>query len=210
MLVTTFDVATQVGAAHGSVGDPKPRLWTWCLIDGGAERHQRLAYFDRYLQAYFAEYHPDVVAFEKPLGIAAIAAMMNKGKFLTSEDTLALLRGALGILEARASAAGVPQIIGIDIKSARGHLVGQRTFPKGQDAKAATMRAAMALGWEPENNDEADAAAIWALVCAQIDPARAAMMTRAHHAAKNMEIGRRGQRGNRADPGAGPLFTQRR
>lgn len=203
MFVAAFDIASTTGAAHGDVGDPKPRLWAWVLSDGGEERHQRLAYFDRYLSAYFAEYAPDVVAYEKPLGIAVIASMMAKGLYRTSEDVLLMLRGAIGVLEARASAANVPKILPIDIKAARGHLVGQRTFPKGQDAKAATMRAAASLGWDPQDDNEADAAAIWSLVCAQENPKLAAALGRAHLASKDMSIGRKAK-----EPGAGPLFAQ--
>lgn len=204
MLIAAFDIATATGCCDGEPGD-SPRLFTWYLSDGGDERHQRLAHFDKYLQAYFAEYKPAVVAYEKPLGIAVIGMMMAKKIYNTSEDTLLMLRGAIGVLEARASSAGVPVILPIDIKDARKHLCGQRTFPKGQDAKAATMRAAHALGWKPETNDEADSAAIWALVCAQQDPAKAAALTRAHLAAKDVTIGRRSERVVR--DGAGPLFN---
>lgn len=206
MLIVAFDIATLTGACHGVVGDAKPLLWTWNLTDGGDERPSRLAHLDRFLTAYFADFKPAIVAYEKPLGIAVIAGRMAHGIYNINEDTLAMLRGAIGVLEARAAAAGVPKIIQVDIKDARGHLCGQRTFPKGQDAKAATMRACAALGWRPASNDESDAAAIWSLVCAQENPAMA-NLTRAHLAAKDVTIGRKSERVARQS--AGPLFAKR-
>lgn len=204
--MTSFDIATLTGACHGEVGGARPRLWTWALSDAGDARPDRLAHLDRFLTAYFAEFKPEVVAYEKPLSIGVIAGRMKHGIYNINEDTLLMLRGAIGVLEARAAAAGVPKIIQVDIKDARGHLCGQRTFPKGQDAKAATMRACAALGWRPASNDESDAAAIWSLVCAQENPAMA-NLTRAHLAAKDMAIGRKSERVARQS--AGPLFSRR-
>lgn len=204
MNVSAFDIATCTGVCDGSVGET-PRLFSWWLVDGGDERPQRLAHLDRFLTAYFNEFKPEIVAYEKPLSIAVIAGRMKHGIYNINEDTLAMLRGAIGVLEARAAAAGIPRIIQVDIKDARKHVCGQRTFPKGQDAKAATMRAIAALGWRPETNDEADSAAIWALVCAQENPAMASI-TRAHLAAKDMTIGRKSERVARQS--AGPLFAR--
>lgn len=185
-LVAAFDLATATGGAHGEVGDSRPLLWSWLLSDAGTERPARLAHLGRFLLAYFAEFKPALVVYEKPLGIAVIANMMGKGIYATSEDTLALLRGSIGVLEAIACMNGLApeNVRGIDIKDARGHLCGQRTFAKGT-AKDATMRAAGALGWAPENDNEADAAALWSLACGQLNPRYAAALGRAHLAAKD-------------------------
>lgn len=203
--IAAFDFATACGCADGVAGSDRPRLWSWYLTDAGEGRPPRLAYFRRYLDAYFGEQKVDEVVFEKPMGIAVIASMMAKGIFRTSEDVLLMLRGGIGVLEASASLAGVPVVRGIDIKDARKHLVGQRTFPDGT-AKVATIRAATALGWAPENDNEADAAAIWSLACGQANPRMAAAMGRAHLAAKEAPAPRR----NKAAPGAGPLFSERK
>jgi hypothetical protein len=183
--VAAFDLATSVGCADGSTDTSKPRLWTWALTDAGDGRARRLAFLRRFLDAYFAETKVDVVVYEKPLGIAIIAAMMAKGQYRTSEDVLSMLRGAIGVLEACAAYAGVPEIRSIDVKDARQHLVGQRTF-RHDDAKAMTMRACQALGWEPANYDESDAAALWSLAVGQHNP-RMAAATRAVHMAADAD-----------------------
>jgi hypothetical protein len=197
--VSAFDFATVVGICDGRVGE-KPRHSTWYLQDAGEGRPARLALFRRFCDAYFLEYCPDVVVFEKPLPIA-IAVRIG-----ASEDVVMMLRGGLGVLESCAAAAGVQRIESIGVQDARKHFTGQRTFKRGE-AKGAVMRACAALGYKVDNADEADAAAIWSLVCAQEDPAKVAMMTRAHLACKNMEIGRKSERVARQS--AGPLFARR-
>lgn len=199
--IAAFDVATACGCADGSPGGGPPRLWTWYLDDAGDGRARRLAYLRRYLDAYFAETRVDEVVIEKPMGIAIIAAMMAKKIFRTSEDVLLTLRGAIGVVECCAAFAGVPAVRLIDIKDARGHLVGQRTF-KDSDAKAATMRACQALRWAPEDDNQADAAAMWSLACGQQNPRLAAALGRAHLAAKEAPAPKR----KALPPGAGPLF----
>ncbi len=196
--ICALDLATSTGAADGLVGDQKPRLWTWCLSDAGEGRPERLAYLRRFVDSYIAECQPDQIVYEKPLGIAVIASMMAKRIYMTSEDTLAFLRGSVGVVESCAGFAGIP-VHGLDIKAARGHLVGQRTFKDG-NAKDATMRACRALGWAPENNDESDAAALWSLACGQANPRLAAALGRAHMAAKDTPVVTRASRGAKALP----------
>lgn len=202
--VAAFDLATATGVADGRVGDAAPRLWTWYLDDSGGERPARLAHLDKFLAAYFDKFKPDVVVYERPLGIAAIAGMMKNKIFITNEKTLGLLRGAIGVLEARACAAGVPQIIDVGIQEARKHLCGQARFPEG-GAKAATIRACRALGWAPEDDNQADAAALWSLTCGRNNPRIAAALGRAYLAAKeDQTIVRRPKK----EKGAGPLFQK--
>lgn len=181
-LIAAFDLATVTGCADGRAGDRNPRLWSWDLHDGGDDRPRKLAYLRRFLDAYFAETQVDEVIYELPMNIGTIASMMKRGIFVTSEDVLMMLRGLIGVLEASAAHHGLP-VRGIDVKDARKHLTGQRTFPDGT-AKQATLRACRALGWPAETDNESDAAALWSLACGQANPRIAAAMTRAHMAAK--------------------------
>lgn len=197
--IAAFDVATACGCADGVPGQ-RPRLWTWDLSDAGEGRPRRLAYFRRYLDAYFSEQRVDEVIYELPMNIATIAGMFAKKIFVTNEKALGLLRGAIGVLECCAAYAGVPIVRGIDVKDARLHLVGQRSA--AGEGKGAAFRACTALGWEPQNEDESDAAALWSLACGQQNPRLAAALGRAHLAAKEAPAPKR----KALPPGAGPLF----
>jgi hypothetical protein len=178
--IAAFDVATATGCCDGFAdGGTPPRFWTWRMEDAGNGRPRRLAYMRRFLDSYFAQQRVDEVVYELPLSIGFIVQMMKNGKFVTSEDVLMMLRGQIGVLECCAAYAGVPTVRGIDIKDARKHLTGQRTFPDG-NAKDMTTRACRMLGWAVENADEADAGALWSLACGQHNP-RLAAATRAAH-----------------------------
>lgn len=205
--IAAFDLATATGCADGYPDQKAPRLWSWYLDDAGSERAHRLAYLWRFCDSYFIQQKSlglpvDEVVYEKPLGIAVIAQMMAKRLYNTSEETLSTLRGSIGVLEACAAHHGIRVIRGMDIKDARKHLTGQRTFPDG-NAKQATLRASHALGWNPQNDNEADASALWALAVGQANPLYAEV-TRAAHMAKEEPVQRKK---GKAAPGAGPLFA---
>jgi len=171
--IAAFDVATACGCADGVAGAGKPRFWTWYLSDAGEGRPRRLAYLRRFCDAYFAEQKVDEVVYELPMGIGTIARMMAAGKFKTSDEVLMTLRGAIGVLECCAAHAGVPIVRGIEIKDARKHLLGRATFKDGK-AKEMTIRGCRSLGWEVENDNEADAGALWSLAVGQSNPLYAA------------------------------------
>lgn len=174
-LIAAFDLASATGCADGRVGDQKPRLWSWYLTDAGGERPARLALLRRFCDKYFEEFKPDKVAYELPMSIAVISGMMAKGKFLTSENVLATLRGAIGVLECCAAHAGITHIEGINVNDARKHFCGRRTFPKGT-GKEEVAKVCRSLGYNAESDNESDAAAIWSLMCAKDNPRIAAAL----------------------------------
>jgi hypothetical protein len=179
--IAAFDVATACGCCDGLADGSPPRYWTWRLEDAGEGRPRRLSYLRRFCDAYFAQQQVDEVVYELPLSIGFIVQMMKQNRFVTSEDVLMMLRGSIGVLESCAAFAGVPIVRGVDIKDARKHLLGRRTFPEGE-AKAMTIRGCNALGWAVENDNEADACAIWSLTVGQHNP-RLAAATRAAYVA---------------------------
>jgi hypothetical protein len=172
--IATFDVATATGCCDGFAdnGAP-PRFWSWHLSDAGDGRPRRLAYLRRFCDAYFLQQRVDEVVIELPLPIVVAARIGS------DDSTQLLLRGGFGVVEACAAFAGVPVIRGLDIKAARGHLLGRRTFPAGE-AKKATMRGCRALGWAVDDDNQADAGALWSLAAAEYNP-RLAALTRAAH-----------------------------
>lgn len=168
-LIAGFDIATSCGCAHGTAGS-KPRVWTWNLREHGKSRTDKLSALMRYCERYFASYRVDALFYERGL---SLAAAMEIGM---SDDTMALLRGAIGVVEACAARAGVPLIEAVGVQQARHHLLGSGRIPKGQ-GKALVRERCRVLGWHTANEDESDAAAIWSLGCGLMSPMAAHMST---------------------------------
>lgn len=171
--IVAFDIATATGCCHGRVGSV-PLLWTWNLDHDGKARPLRLRYLMRALRTYFAGNEVDAVYYEEPTGLRA---MMEIG---ASEYTIAMLRGAIGVLEAVAIDSEIPIIRAIPVQDAREALTGQRTFSKvagKSTAKDAVMRTVKMLGVKAENDHEADAYAVWHYACALHNPRIAHLVT---------------------------------
>ena len=155
--IAAFDIATATGVCHGHPGSV-PAVWTWWLDDCGKSRPYRLCYLRRLLDNYFASTEIDAVYYEQPVNIRA---MMRIG---ATEETIALLRGAVGVLESAAIHAGIQTVEAVSVQDARQALTGQRTFSKvagKSTAKTAVMQWAKVLGVDTKNDHEADAYAIW-------------------------------------------------
>ena len=162
LLITGMDIATSCGVADGCP-DSKPRVWTWRLSDYGKARTDKLSALMRYCERYFADNRVDALFYERGL---SLAAAMDIGM---SDDTMALLRGAIGVVEACAARAGVPRIEGVGVQEARRHLLGSGRIPRGQ-GKAMVRERCRVLGWRTANDDESDAAAIWSYGVGIISP----------------------------------------
>jgi hypothetical protein len=91
---------------------------------------------------------------------------------------MALLRGAIGVIEASAAKARIPHIQDVGVQEARRYLLGPGRIPKGQ-GKALVRERCRVLGWKVSdaNDDEADAACIWAFGCGQMSPSMAVYST---------------------------------
>lgn len=160
--IAAFDIATATGGCDGAPGT-RPRVWTWYLDDAGKSRPLKLCYFRRMLDVYFAEQHCDAVYYEAPVNLRV---MMKIG---ATDDVIALLRGAVGVLESAAVHAGIQTVLPVPIHDARKVLTGKRTFKriKGKStAKEEIAGAALrVMGLQVETDHEADAFAVWWWAC---------------------------------------------
>jgi hypothetical protein len=164
--IAAFDIATAVGCCDGVPGTP-PRVWTWYTSDGGDSRPLKLCYLRRLLDEYFSSVHVDAVYYEQPVNLRA---MMRIG---ATDDTIALLRGAVGVVESCAVHHGIQIVEAISVQDARQALTGKRTFPrlKGKStAKDAIIDTARMLGVDVATDHEADAFAIWWAAGARHNP----------------------------------------
>jgi hypothetical protein len=164
--IAAFDIATAVGACDGLVG-ARPRVWTWFLDDAGAPRRLKLCYFRRLLDEYFGSLHVDAVYYEQPVNLRVLM------KIGATEETVALLRGAIGVIESSATHAGIQTVMPVAVQDARAALTGKRTFPKHKGkstAKDAIMDTARMMGVDVATDHEADAYAVWWYACAMNNP----------------------------------------
>jgi len=173
-LVVAFDIATSTGVCLGRVGDRTPRVTTWDLRAVGPSRARRLLYFSDLCDEFFSRHKIDVLRYEAPMHIA-VASTIG-----TSEETMLLLRGMIGVLECCGARASIFDINSFVVQDARGHLLGRRTFPKSKGkstAKAAVMKMAKALGVDCKNDNESDAFCGWSYTCALLNPRLAHLVT---------------------------------
>jgi hypothetical protein len=169
MRVLGLDLATNTGCADGFPGGT-PRCFTWRLGLGADDRPAKLANLLRYFERYLRDCRPDAVFYERGLAVA-VASRIG-----VNEETVGLLRGAIGIVEAVAFRAGIPRIEAVGVQEARRYLLGRGRQGAGE-GKDAVWRMCRTLGWPVTNNDEADACAIWAHGCGLLNPRVAHLTT---------------------------------
>lgn len=162
MLITGLDIATSCGGADGEPGG-KPRCWSWNMRKAGEWRPARLAMLAAYWSRYLEENRPDAVFYEAGMGLQAALSVG------TNDDTFALLRGAIGVVEATAYRHRIKVIKAVTVADARKHFTGRKSFPKGK-GKSIVWDHCKLLRWPATNLDESDACAIFAYGCALSNP----------------------------------------
>jgi hypothetical protein len=178
-VIASFDIATMTGVCWGRVGR-KAEVFTWNMRKSGPSRSARLYSFFQHCEEFFAECalggaRIDQLWYEAPMSIV----VMNK--IGASDDTVALLRGMVGVLEVCAVRAGIRDIKSFSVQDAREHLTGKRRHGRtksGQSlGKIEVMRVAKMLGVEVANDNEGDAFAGWSYACGLANPRLALAVT---------------------------------
>lgn len=165
-MILALDLATQCGCCHGGAAG-KPRLWTWDLRDGGPVWTDKLGMLARFMAEYLDEYRPNMAVYELPM---PLAPMMERG---AREETVALLRGAIGVAVALCSTRGM-LVRGVRPGAARKAVLGWSRNTQG-NTKARVFEEVKALyRVAPQNHNEADAFVLWRWACNEADPALAA------------------------------------
>ncbi len=178
-VIASFDIATSTGICWGRIGQKVPDLITWNMREAGPWRPARLLLFWQKLEDFFIEQAEiariDQVWYEAPMAIAVA------NKIGANEETIALLRGMIGVLELCAMRAGITDIKSFSVQDARHHLTGQRRHGRTKsgksEGKAEVMRVAHMLGVEVANDNEGDAFAGWSYACGLANPRLAHLVT---------------------------------
>jgi hypothetical protein len=180
-VIAAFDLATSTGVCWGRVGDRRPTLATWNTRQGGPTRPARLSWFFDLCVDFFDDtqtgYQIDQVWYEAPM---ALNVMIKIG---ASDETVAMLRGLVAVLELAAFRSGIKpeQIRSFDVQDARHHLTGKRRHGRTKSGrslgKQEVMDIARMLGVEVTNDNEGDAFAGWSYACGLANPRIAHLVT---------------------------------
>ena len=161
MIVAALDLATKTGVAVGPLGG-SPTLWTFDLKSKGEAKFHatRLMQIQGLAHRLIAEHGTRFIAIEKPF----VAAHNN---WETTLLTIGLTANVLSWAERK----GIPVDI-ISAQTVAKHFTGSGKM-KRDDKKAAILAECRARGWEPHDDNQADAAALWDLACARLACAHA-------------------------------------
>ena len=149
--ILAIDCATQSGIASGEPGD-KPRLETVYFGDSGDNHLEVGARCLKWIAHRLTDDRPDQIWMEEPMSFAAA-----EGR--SSGASRVRLNGLYMVIGAAARLKGVP-VHPVLITSARKGFLGHGGL-KRDVAKKRSRAMCRLLGWEPKNDDEADAGCIF-------------------------------------------------
>ena len=162
MIVAALDLATKTGVAVGPCGG-RPELWTLDLKSKGEAKFHasRLMQIQALTHKLIAEHGVSAIVIEKPF----VAAHNNW-------ETTLLTIGLTANVLSWAARKGVPVDI-IPSQTVAKHFIGSGKM-KRDEKKAAILAECRARGWDPKDDNQADAAALWDLACTRLSHAHAA------------------------------------
>ena len=167
--ILAIDLATTTGWARGSVGDATPSFGTQKFYGGISGKSQDgnavFAASLKWITETLANNPPDMVIMESLL---PPAAMLNQ----TSRAVRDRLAGLHGVIRAAARRRGIGEISDVGVGDVRQHFIGTRSL-KRDEAKKAVIDQCLLLDWRINNDNEADACAIWSFAVSLIDPKQA-------------------------------------
>lgn len=159
MIVCGLDIATSTGVAVGPIGG-RPELWT-ADLGAGQPHDARFMAMQSLVHNLIAEHGVTHIGLEAP-----VQAMKNTAK------VNGLLMGLSAVVRGWAYRKGVPVEL-FPVPTIKKHFIGVARLPRAE-AKRAVIAACERRGWTPEDDNQADAAAVWSLMCARLSPGYAA------------------------------------
>jgi Holliday junction resolvasome RuvABC endonuclease subunit len=160
MIIAALDLATKTGVAVGPLGG-RPELWTLDLKSKGEAKFHatRLMQIQGLAHRLIAEHGARFIAIEKPF----VATHNNW-------ETTLLTMGLTANVLSWAARKGIPVDI-FPAQTVAKHFTGSGKM-KRDDKKAAILAECRARGWDPTDDNQADAAALWDLACARLLPSQ--------------------------------------
>jgi hypothetical protein len=158
-VILSIDPATTTGWCYGRAGDVP--TWGSRVFDGNTAGAV-VGLFRHWLSARCYELHPTLLVFEAPYIPHA------KSKIPMNAATLRRLLGIAATIEAVAWELRIPVREATALDIAR-FFLGTARLPRGVK-KQATIEACHRYGWDVENDNEADAVALFCLAEAHLAP----------------------------------------
>jgi hypothetical protein len=164
--VLAIDAASISGFTFGATGD-EPRFGSRCFTGSNASG-EVVARFSRFLRATIERERPDVIAYEAPY----VPTAWRSGPPLNARTVRRLL-GLAEIIDAIAWDYRLRcyQATAGEVCS---YLTGKSNWGGRANKKAATIASARRWGWAVNDDNAADACAVWAYAESIIDPVAAA------------------------------------
>jgi hypothetical protein len=157
--VLALDLASVSGWAVGEPG-AKPLHGSIRFASKGASHEAIFSSAMQWAEKKIVFHRPSLIVWEAPL------AGFKGGR--TTNDVTTILFGLPAVVGAIAYQRGVYDIRKADTRDVRNHFIGCN--PKRAKAKPLVMQKCRAMGWEVEDDNEADALATWSYMCALIEP----------------------------------------
>lgn len=164
--ILALDTGTNTGWAFGSVGE-RPRFGSRRFGNADASVEYRWHLASEWLIGVLEKAQPDIYVYEEPT-----PEFFHKGK--TNNHTQMFLKGLIGVFGA-AAYSRVPRKVSAEVHKIRYHFINQN--PKRDIAKRMTKAKCRELGWETNDDNEADALALWSYTRAMLCPEMAVATT---------------------------------
>jgi hypothetical protein len=163
MIILALDLATNSGFAIGVPEEPMPIYGSVAFAKPGASVDAILGNAQVWLIETLKRERPDLIVYEKPLPNFRRIGQTN------SNATL-ILNALPGILRACAFNLGLyNKVRDVTVLDVRNHFLGSCKLER-KKAKALTIKICNGLGWKPQDDNAADALAIWNYQCSRLKP----------------------------------------
>lgn len=159
-LILALDLATVAGFAIGRPSDPNPRFGSFRCARPQGSLGAVYRGLSGWLRHTLSQEQIELLVFEAPM---QQSIMLGR----TNATTARVLIGLCAIAEEIAYGAGI-DCREAAIADIRRHFIGEHL--RSARAKAATIEACRRIGWNPKNDNEADALALWNYQCSWFDP----------------------------------------
>lgn len=168
MIILALDLATTTGWARGSPGE-EPTYGSVRFAGKGASQE---AIFGNALDWLITDTKlvpPDMIVYESP-----IIAKWGKTTIETSE----ILHGLPALVKGVAFMRGIfkDRLRRINVSTVRKYFIGRERC-ESKEAKKLTIRKCKLMRWQPQDDNAADALALWSYQCALLDPATSVKVT---------------------------------
>jgi hypothetical protein len=169
MIILSLDLAITSGWARGAPGTEP----TYDSLRFASQGASHAAIFGNTLEWLITETAgdrcPDMIVYEAP-----IIAKWGKTNAKTNE----ILQGLPALVEAVAFMRGIhgKRLRRIHVSKVRSYFIGKDRCER-KEAKQLTIRKCKLLRWHPQDDNAADALALWSYQCAQLDPATSIKVT---------------------------------